>query len=139
MIYKYQLAQLTANKIKKFRKLKGLTQEELAMMLGVSRTTLGNWESGTRIPPLDQYCELAYLLDCSLDELVKTDEQLTPEFLPSDDYNMDSLDLTCLNETERKIIIDLFNSMLKHGSFSERRKKFPRLDDDTLEKLAQSR
>lgn len=37
-------------KVKSIRKELGLTQEEFAMMIGVSVATLRNWEQGRRVP-----------------------------------------------------------------------------------------
>lgn len=39
--------------IQKYRKLKGMTQEELAKVIGVSRATLANYERGNREPSFD--------------------------------------------------------------------------------------
>ena len=52
------------------RRAAGLTQEEVASKLGVSRQTVGKWESGRAIPELEKLIALCDLLGCSLDELV---------------------------------------------------------------------
>lgn len=52
------------------RRAAGLTQEDVASRLGVSRQTVGKWESGKATPELDKLVALCDLLDCSLDELV---------------------------------------------------------------------
>ncbi len=53
----------------------GLTQEELALKVGVARQTVAKWESGEAIPDLDNACKLAGLFDVSLDSLVHHDEE----------------------------------------------------------------
>ncbi|MEG0375304.1 MAG: helix-turn-helix domain-containing protein [Raoultibacter sp.] len=50
-----------------------LTQERLAEMLGVSRQTIANWESGETAPDLANGAALAEALEVSLDDLVGYD------------------------------------------------------------------
>ena len=52
------------------RRAAGLTQEGVAYRLGVSRQTVGKWESGKAVPELEKLIALCDLLGCSLDELV---------------------------------------------------------------------
>ncbi len=52
------------------RRASNLTQEDVASRLGVSRQTIGKWESGKATPELDKLVALCDLLGCSLDELV---------------------------------------------------------------------
>ena len=46
-------------KLQKLRKGKGLTQEELAQAIFVSRTAVSKWESGRGYPNIDSLKELA--------------------------------------------------------------------------------
>lgn len=62
--------------IKQKRKDKGLTQEELADILFVSRQTVSNWENGKTLPDIDSLILLSEALDVSIDELVKGDNGL---------------------------------------------------------------
>lgn len=55
------------------RKVCGLTQEQLAERLGVSRQTIAKWESGETAPDLSNGAALADALDVSLDELIRYD------------------------------------------------------------------
>lgn len=43
-----------ANRIQTLRKMKGLSQEELAEKTGVSRQAVSKWESGQSAPDLDR-------------------------------------------------------------------------------------
>ena len=43
-----------AERIQTIRKSKGLSQEELANSLGVSRQAVSKWESGQSVPDLDK-------------------------------------------------------------------------------------
>ena len=55
------------------RKNKGLTQEETAGKLGVSRQTVSKWETGETLPDIRQAKRLAVLYGVSLDELIDFD------------------------------------------------------------------
>ena len=53
--------------LNKYRKQKGLSQEELAFRLGVSRQSVSKWESGQSTPELELIIEIADLFGISLD------------------------------------------------------------------------
>lgn len=55
----------------RLRKRAGYTQESLAEALGVSRQAVSKWESGQAMPEAATLVELADLLDCSLDQLMR--------------------------------------------------------------------
>jgi len=55
------------------RRLKGLTQEELAEKLSVTRQTISKWETGESAPDLVKAKQLAEVFGVSLDELVSFD------------------------------------------------------------------
>lgn len=55
------------------RKNSGLTQEEVAERLGVSRQTISKWELDETLPDIRQSKRLAELYHVSLDELVEYD------------------------------------------------------------------
>ena len=55
------------------RKKRGLSQEEVAGKLGVSRQTISKWETDETLPDIQQSKRLAVLYGLSLDELVEFD------------------------------------------------------------------
>ena len=57
------------------RRAVGLTQEQLAERLGVSRQTVTKWEVGDTTPDLANAGRLAQVLDVSLDALVSFDAE----------------------------------------------------------------
>lgn len=59
------------------RRRAGYTQETLAEVLGISRQAVGKWEAGQALPEAATLIDLADLLGCSLDTLMR--EQLTEE------------------------------------------------------------
>lgn len=60
----------TANRLYELRKKQGLSQEELAEKLGVSRQAVSKWERSEASPDTDNLIALAKLYGLSLDELI---------------------------------------------------------------------
>lgn len=63
-------------KIQARRKALGLSQEELAQRMGVSRQSVTKWETGLSAPDLDRLVELADTLGVSLDYLLRDQAEL---------------------------------------------------------------
>lgn len=61
------------NRIRKFRKLKGLSQEKLAELVDSSREHINRMESGKDNISLSYFIKLAKAFDVSLDELAGFD------------------------------------------------------------------
>jgi transcriptional regulator with XRE-family HTH domain len=57
-------------KLQQLRKSRGLTQEELAELLFVSRTAISRWESGRGYPGIDSLKEISKLFQVSIDDLL---------------------------------------------------------------------
>ena len=55
----------------KMRKLRRLTQEDIAERLDVTRQTVAKWEAGETVPDIDRCRMLADLFGVSLDDLAK--------------------------------------------------------------------
>jgi len=66
-------------KIQISRKKKGMSQEDLANVLNVSRQAVQKWESGGSNPELNKVIELGRVLDVSLDWLLDEDKTLKEE------------------------------------------------------------
>lgn len=64
-------------KLKELRNSKGLTQEELAAALFVSRTAISKWESGRGNPSIDSLKEISSFFSITLDELVSGEKLLS--------------------------------------------------------------
>ena len=56
--------------IKNTRKKIGITQEELAEKLSVTRQAVSNWENGKTEPDIETLTKIAQIFDISIDELV---------------------------------------------------------------------
>ena len=55
------------------RASRNMTQEQLAMLVGVSRQSVTKWEAGRACPEMDKLLKLCQIFDCSLDDLVSGD------------------------------------------------------------------
>lgn len=65
------------NKLYELRKQKGLSQEELANRLNVSRQTVSKWEIGDSTPDMEKLMAISDLFEISLDELVLGKEKIS--------------------------------------------------------------
>ncbi|WP_235895863.1 helix-turn-helix transcriptional regulator [Enorma shizhengliae] len=61
------------NQIRERRQALGLSQEELAQRLYVSRVTVSHWETGKTLPDVQSMLLLANLFGTTIDELVRGD------------------------------------------------------------------
>ena len=78
------------------RKEKGLTQEQLAEQIGVSRRTVSRWETGSNVPDLDILIELSDYYSVDLREILsgerkseQMNEELKETVLQVADYSND--------------------------------------------------
>ena len=56
--------------IRKYRAEKGLTQKELAEIMGCSISCIGMWETGERNPSIFMLKKLSQVLQCTTDDLL---------------------------------------------------------------------
>lgn len=61
-------------KLQELRKSRGLTQEELAEILYVSRTAISKWESGRGLPSIDSLKGIAAFFSVSIDSLLSAEK-----------------------------------------------------------------
>lgn len=61
--------------IKQLRTKHGLTQERLAIAMGIDRSAVAKWETGSAMPRADKLTELAKILGCTVDELLIDGEE----------------------------------------------------------------
>lgn len=61
-------------KLQELRKNKGITQEELANNLFVSRTAISKWESGRGYPNIESLKDISKFFNISIDELLSCNE-----------------------------------------------------------------
>ncbi len=63
-----------SEKLQQLRKEKGLTQEQLAEKIFVSRTAISKWESGRGYPSLDYLKSISKFFEISIDDLLSGEE-----------------------------------------------------------------
>ena len=63
-----------AEKLKSIRKQAGMSQEQLAEKLGVSRQAVTKWETNAGIPDIENVMALSALFDISMDELLSNEK-----------------------------------------------------------------
>lgn len=59
-----------SDKLTKYRKEQGFTQQEVADKIGINRGSYSNWENGKREPTLENVVKLAKLFKTTTDELL---------------------------------------------------------------------
>ena len=64
-------------KLQELRKSRGITQEELAEALYVSRTAISKWESGRGYPNIDSLKEISKYFSVSIDDLLSGEKLLS--------------------------------------------------------------
>lgn len=68
---------MIAEKVKKLREQKGLSQAELARQLGITRSSVNAWEMGISVPSTQYIVDLAGVFEISTDYLLGVDSSST--------------------------------------------------------------
>lgn len=61
---------MVGKNIKRFREGKGLTQDDMAARLSVTRQAVSNWETEKAQPDIDTLQKIAQILEVSVEELI---------------------------------------------------------------------
>jgi len=77
-----------SEKIQKLRKEKGLSQDQLALELNVSRQSVSKWELGDSMPDIPKILQLADFFQVTTDYLLR-EEQENPSTPPAADLSFD--------------------------------------------------
>lgn len=75
-------------RLKELREESGLSQYKFANKIGVSQSTVGNWESGTREPNFDMISKLAEFFNVTTDYLLGNSNVRNPEIVSSVDDDL---------------------------------------------------
>jgi len=76
-----------ADRLKVLRAEKGITQVELADMLGVSKGTVGMWETGKRMPSFETLDEMTRIFDRRMDYILGYSNDTTSPKLAEEDVD----------------------------------------------------
>ena len=96
-------------KIHQLRKLSGMTQEQLAEKLDVSRQTVSKWESETTVPDLESMVRICRMFHISLDELLLKEEAVAEQ-----NEKITLEDLVEINLHNRRMTLLLVSGLIFH-------------------------
>lgn len=89
---------MLSEKIYTLRRKNGLSQEQLAEKLGVSRQAISKWEGGLSTPELDKLRALSECFQVTIDELT-SDQPLTAAISNTEDANTTKTEKTADSKT----------------------------------------
>lgn len=102
-----------AGKLKKLRKSFGMTQDDIAELLGMSRTSFSKYENGATVPPLNVMRKLSAIYNVPIEFLIHDEQPGKLVFKASTDNEIPDLEdeslkyFTQLTHEERKLILKL--------------------------------
>ena len=85
----------TAERIKQLRKKKGISQSELAELIGVKNNTVSTWERGTRKPDFEALNLLSNYFEVSFEYILGSSDKEEARVKPTQD-ELDELALSAL-------------------------------------------
>lgn len=109
-------------KLQLLRKKNGLSQEELAERLGISRQAISKWESGQSTPDLNKLILLSEIYNVTIDSLVKDSDEydiLQGTFNNNNIYDTDRKN-TSDDSKNTQIVINLGSNRIEYGYKSKR-------------------
>ena len=71
-----EVVNVLAENLALLRNIRGMTQEEVAEVIGISRQSYSKWEQGETIPDIEKCARLAKFYGVSIDSLVHQDEEI---------------------------------------------------------------
>ena len=71
-----EVVNMLAENLALLRNIRGMTQEEVAEVIGISRQSYSKWEQGETIPDIEKCARLAEFYGVSIDSLVHQDEEI---------------------------------------------------------------
>ena len=105
----------TAERIKQLRKKKGLSQSELAELIGVKNNTVSTWERGTRKPDFEALNLLSDYFEVSFEYILGSSDKEEARVKPTQE-ELDSLALSALAD-------ELYDNVKKYCRLSTKSQK----------------
>jgi len=114
---------MIGERIRKLRKLNDLSQKELGEKLGISESTISNYEANVRQPRVERIKKMADLFDVSTDYLL--------------DYDMDNPELRAIEAAiaDEPGLVDLFEKLKKRDDLKRMFKETKDLPPETVRKV----
>ena len=105
----------TAERIKQLRKKKGISQSELAELIGVKNNTVSTWERGTRKPDFEALNLLSNYFEVSFEYILGSSDKEEARVVPTQDE---------LNELALSALADeLYDHVKKYSMLSNKSQK----------------
>ena len=105
----------TSDRIKQLRKKKGISQSELAELIGVKNNTVSTWERGTRKPDFEALNLLSDYFEVSFEYILGSSDKEEARVKPTQD-ELNELALAALAD-------DLYDNMKKYCMLSDKSQK----------------
>lgn len=102
---------IIGNRIKEARKKKGFSQQQLGDMLGVSKVSVCGYETGTRIPTLENFLQLVEILDLTPDYILGREIDVIAEDIEPYTVKLSKQDIEIINEFKK--YNELYNMLIK--------------------------
>ncbi len=112
-----------AQRLQQLRRQKGLSQENLAEQLGVSRQAVGKWESGAAVPELEKLLELCRLFDTDLNDLLGLESRSEQESATQDPRQEGSQQAQGFTEEQMELLRQLIRESRQTPPAAPMRKK----------------
>ena len=106
---------ITAERIKQLRKKKGVSQAELAELIGVKTNTVSTWERGTRKPDFEALNLLSNYFEVSFEYILGSSDKEEARVVPTQD-ELDELALSALAD-------ELYDNVRKYCMLSNKSQK----------------
>lgn len=106
------------NEIKRLRKLKGLSQNELAEVLHVTAQSVSKWESGTSFPDINQLPAIASFFGITIDELFVYPSDLEYERIEKAIENGNPLSNEAFMHSEEFLLTEIRRNPNNHRALS---------------------
>ena len=106
---------ITAERIKQLRKKKGVSQAELAELIGVKTNTVSTWERGTRKPDFEALNLLSNYFEVSFEYILGSSDKEEARVVPTQD-ELDELALSALAD-------ELYDNVKKYCMLSNKSQK----------------
>ena len=115
-LYRRRLSMATtADRIKQLRKKKGISQSELAELIGVKNNTVSTWERGTRKPDFEALNLLSNYFEVSFEYILGSSDKEEARVKPTQD-ELDELALSALAD-------ELYDHVKKYSMLSNKSQK----------------
>ena len=115
MYHTRKIMAITAERIKQLRKKKGISQSELAELIGVKTNTVSTWERGTRKPDFEALNLLSNYFEVSFEYILGSSDKEEARVVPTQD-ELDELALSALAD-------ELYDHVKKYSMLSNKSQK----------------